>query len=85
MTINKVGMGQEISCIRQGAREHALFRGVQNGELEIVQAMVDHDPSVLSRTTVHGNLFALHVAAVHDQIEVAFDFFIFKLICLGLS
>ncbi|KAL1816108.1 hypothetical protein ACET3Z_018682 [Daucus carota] len=63
-------MGQEISCIRQGAREHALFRGVQNGELEIVQAMVDHDPSVLSRTTVHGHLFALHVAAVHDQIEI---------------
>ncbi|XP_074368721.1 putative E3 ubiquitin-protein ligase XBAT31 isoform X2 [Apium graveolens] len=63
-------MGQGISCVRDGAREHALFRSVQNGELEIVKAMVDYDPSVLRKTTVHGKLFALHVAAVHDQILV---------------
>lgn len=70
MKNNKVGMGQGISCVRDGAREHALFRSVQNGELEVVKAMVDHDPSVLCRTTVHGSLFALHVAAAHDQIQV---------------
>lgn len=66
------GMGQGISCVRNGDREHGLFRSVQNGELEIVKAMVDYDPSVLCRTTVHGHLFALHVAAVHDQIQVGF-------------
>lgn len=64
-------MGQGLSCGEPG-REHALFSAIQNGELEIIEAKIDQDPSVLGRTTVHGKLFALHVAASHGQTEVGF-------------
>ncbi|KAA8516438.1 hypothetical protein F0562_016731 [Nyssa sinensis] len=61
-------MGQGLSC--RESHEHGLFRAVQNGEFEIVEAMLEKNPSVLEQTTVHGRLSALHVAAAHGQIQV---------------
>lgn len=61
-------MGQGLSC---GEREESdLFSAVQNGEVELVKAMVESDPSVLEETSGSGKLSALHVAAARGRIEV---------------
>ncbi|GLT71323.1 hypothetical protein SLA2020_433530 [Shorea laevis] len=61
-------MGQGLSC---GAREESgLFSAVQNGEVELLEALVEADPSVLEETSGHGKLSALHVAAANGWIEV---------------
>ncbi|XP_059462499.1 putative E3 ubiquitin-protein ligase XBAT31 [Corylus avellana] len=61
-------MGQGLSC---GAREGSgLFSAVQNGEVELLEAMVEADPSVLEETSGYGRLSALHVAAANGWIEV---------------
>lgn len=62
-------MGQRLSCIEPG-HEHPLFSAVKDGEFDSVQAMVDDDPAVLGRFTVHGRLSGLHVAAANGQIEI---------------
>ncbi|GLT29847.1 hypothetical protein SLA2020_046870 [Shorea laevis] len=52
------------------SQEATFFSAVQNGDLEIVQAIVEADPSVLEKTARSVRLFTPHVAAVYDQIEV---------------
>ncbi|KAL8480558.1 hypothetical protein ACS0TY_027193 [Phlomoides rotata] len=61
-------MGQAVSCRQY--EEVELFNAVQNGELEIVDAMADEDPNLLTLKTVHGRLCALHVASANGRIEV---------------
>ncbi|XWS59803.1 hypothetical protein CRYUN_Cryun08bG0153100 [Craigia yunnanensis] len=61
-------MGQKISCREN--RETALLGAVQTGDLEMVQAMVEADPSTFKRTTRYGKLSILHVAAIYGQIEI---------------
>lgn len=64
-------MGQGPSC---GERfENGLFRAVQNGDLELVDAMVRTDPTVLEQTTPRMKMSALHIAAAYGQIEVGRD------------
>ncbi|XP_022978046.1 putative E3 ubiquitin-protein ligase XBAT31 isoform X1 [Cucurbita maxima] len=61
-------MGQGPSC---GERfENGLFRAVQNGDLELVDAMVRTDPTVLEQTTPRMKMSALHIAAAYGQIEI---------------
>ncbi|KAK7338830.1 hypothetical protein VNO77_19462 [Canavalia gladiata] len=62
-------MGQRLSC-RQHHEDIALFPAVASGELEVVEAMVDEDPSFLEHTTGHDKLSPLHVAAANGRIEV---------------
>ncbi|GER54363.1 XB3 ortholog 1 in Arabidopsis thaliana [Striga asiatica] len=61
-------MGQGLSCREQ--EETELFSAVQNGELQIVEAMADEDPNILALKTLHRRLSALHVAAANGRIEV---------------
>ncbi|KAL6967513.1 hypothetical protein U1Q18_033323 [Sarracenia purpurea var. burkii] len=61
------GMGQGLSCGEP--HEDSLFSAVQNGELEILEAMADEDPTVFQRTTVHGRLSPLHIVAANGQIQ----------------
>ena len=63
-------MGQKLSCRKN--RETALLGAVQTGDLEMVQAIVEADPSIFKRTTRYGKLSILHVAAIYGQIEVVF-------------
>ncbi|CAA0830507.1 Putative E3 ubiquitin-protein ligase XBAT31 [Striga hermonthica] len=60
-------MGQGLSCREQ--EETELFSAVQNGELQIVEAMADEDPNLLALKTLHRRLSALHVAAANGRIE----------------
>lgn len=64
-------MGQALSCRQY--EEVELFNAVQNGELEIVEAMAVEDPNLLTLKTAHGRLSALHVAAANGRIEVEFS------------
>ena len=64
-------MGQELSC-GERRRESGLFHAVQDGELELVEAMVEAHPSVLELTIGYGRLSALHVAAANGRIQVSF-------------
>ena len=66
-------MGQELSC-GERRRESGLFHAVQDGELELVEAMVEAHPSVLELTIGYGRLSALHVAAANGRIQVSFLF-----------
>lgn len=63
-------MGQGLSC---GDRHETgfFFRGLQNGDVEVVRAMVEADPSILHHTTNHQRLTPLHVAAASGQIDVS--------------
>ncbi|XWS43708.1 hypothetical protein CRYUN_Cryun16bG0126800 [Craigia yunnanensis] len=61
-------MGQKFSCREN--HETALLGAVQTGDLEMVQAMVEAEPSTLKRTTRYGKLSILHVAAIYGQIEI---------------
>ncbi|KAL3628626.1 hypothetical protein CASFOL_027672 [Castilleja foliolosa] len=61
-------MGQGLSC-----REHEeteLFKALQNGELETVEAMADEDPNLLALKTFRGRMSAIHVAAANGRIDV---------------
>ncbi|KAK7387081.1 hypothetical protein VNO78_27579 [Psophocarpus tetragonolobus] len=63
-------MGQAQSC-KQGHRGKAnLFPAIANGELEVVKAMVEKDPTVLKHTTGKHKLSPLHVAAASGQLQV---------------
>lgn len=70
-------MGQRLSC--REPHETALFGAIKNGELELVKAILVDDPTALTKTTGHGRLSALHVAAVNGWIEVGFAFSILVL------
>ncbi|KAJ7950345.1 E3 ubiquitin-protein ligase XB3-like [Quillaja saponaria] len=61
-------MGQKLSC---GVHhENGLFSAVEDGEFELVEAMIEEDPSVLEQTSGHGRLSALHLAAANGRIEI---------------
>ncbi|GAA0142758.1 homeodomain transcription factor [Lithospermum erythrorhizon] len=61
-------MGQGLSC--RTSQEDGLFSSVQNGDLELVEAVLQRDPSILRHTTVYDRQSALHIAAANGQIEV---------------
>lgn len=64
-------MGQRLSCRQHHHDENnVLFTAVASGELEVVEAMVEEEPSILEQTTGHYNLSPLHVAAANGRIEV---------------
>ncbi|KAL6133247.1 hypothetical protein ACLB2K_065484 [Fragaria x ananassa] len=63
-------MGQGLSCGEARESSGGLFGAVENGELELVEDMVEADPSVLELRRGHGKLSALHVAAASGRIEV---------------
>ncbi|ONI03368.1 hypothetical protein PRUPE_6G253500 [Prunus persica] len=61
-------MGQGLSC--RETPQSGLFGPLQDGELELVEAMLEADPSVFQQRKGRARLSALHVAAVEGQIEV---------------
>ncbi|XP_031252589.1 putative E3 ubiquitin-protein ligase XBAT31 [Pistacia vera] len=61
-------MGQRMSC-RKG-HEHALFSALEDGDLQLIEAMVETDSTVLQITNGYGRQSALHLAAAYGQIEV---------------
>ena len=64
-------MGQRLSCVQQQHEEQGvLFPALASGELEVVEAMVEEDPTVLEHTTGCDRLSPLHVAAANGRIEV---------------
>lgn len=67
-------MGQRLSCGKQQEENVTLFTAVSLGELEVVEAMVEEDPSLVEHTTVRDNLSLLHVAAANGRIEVVVVF-----------
>lgn len=70
-------MGQRLSCGQH--HENGLFTAIADGELEVVEAMVKEDYTVLEETTGHAKLSPLHVAAANGRIEVVFLFFVVTL------
>jgi len=63
-------MGQTLSCVQQHEDHGVLFPALASGELEVVEAMVEEDPTVLEHTTGCDRLSPLHVAAANGRIEV---------------
>ncbi|KAI5391724.1 putative E3 ubiquitin-protein ligase XBAT31 [Lathyrus oleraceus] len=64
-------MGQNQSGCGMQKKESDLFASaVANGELEVVEAMVDDDVNVLDRTIGRARLSPLHLAAANGRIEV---------------
>ncbi|KAL9426295.1 hypothetical protein AB3S75_033135 [Citrus x aurantiifolia] len=61
-------MGQRMSCRERS--ESALFVAVENGDLQMIEAMVEADPTALGMTSGYGKQSALHLAAAYGQIEV---------------
>lgn len=61
-------MGQGLSCA--GKQENGLFGAVQGGNLEVVKALLERDPSLVHDTTVYDRHSALHIAAANGQIEI---------------
>lgn len=61
-------MGQRMSCRERS--QSALFIAVENGDLQMIEAMVEADPTVLGLTSGYGKQSALHLAAAYGQIEV---------------
>lgn len=61
-------MGQGLSCAE--TPQSGLFGPLKDGELELVEAMLEADPSVFQQRKGRARLSALHVAAVEGQIEV---------------
>lgn len=54
----------------QQHEDHGVFPALASGELEVVETMVEEDPTVLELTTGHDRLSPLHVAAANGRIEV---------------
>lgn len=61
-------MGQGLSC--GTSQEHGLFRAVQVGDLDTVEAVLGREPALLHHATVYDRHSALHIAAANGQIEV---------------
>ncbi|KAE9611082.1 putative transcription factor C2H2 family [Lupinus albus] len=62
-------MGQKLSCRKQHEK-NGLFSAVANGELEMVEAILQKDPTVLEHLTAHSLLSPLHLAASNGRIEM---------------
>lgn len=65
-------MGQGLSC--GGRDDHGFLGAVGDGDVDLVEAMVEEDPGVLERTGRNGRLSALHLAAADGRIEVGLGF-----------
>jgi hypothetical protein len=67
-------MGQnQSSCLMQHKKkkENGVFASaVANGELEVVEAMIKEDVTVLDSTVGRAKLSPLHLAAANGRIEV---------------
>ncbi|XP_030966385.1 putative E3 ubiquitin-protein ligase XBAT31 [Quercus lobata] len=61
-------MGQGLSCGTN--HEQGLFRAVQLGEFETVEAVLEREPALLHHTTVYDRHSALHIAAANGQIKI---------------
>nr|AFK38228.1 unknown [Lotus japonicus] len=61
-------MGQGLSC--RGNHDHGLFTAVQQGDLQIVTALLEQDPTLFHQTTLYDRHSALHIAAANGQIEI---------------
>lgn len=61
-------MGQGLSCRER--HDNGLFSALHGGDLGILKAMVEEDPSVLEQTNGRDRVSALHIAAANGQIEV---------------
>eukprot|EP01018_Ginkgo_biloba_P034050 Gb_13641 [translate_table: standard] len=61
-------MGQNLSC--RVSNEDGLFTAVQQGDLRMVEALLDTEPNLITRTTVCDKLSPLHIAAANGQIDV---------------
>ncbi|XP_059430750.1 putative E3 ubiquitin-protein ligase XBAT31 [Corylus avellana] len=61
-------MGQGLSC--GTSQEHGLFRAVQVGDLDTVEAVLGRAPALLHHATVYDRHSALHIAAANGQIEI---------------
>nr|GLL30997.1 putative E3 ubiquitin-protein ligase XBAT31 [Ipomoea trifida] len=61
-------MGQELSC--RPREEQGLFSAVQGGDVEMVEAVLQRDPSLVRRATVYDRHSALHIAAANGHIQI---------------
>ncbi|PIN22005.1 26S proteasome regulatory complex, subunit PSMD10 [Handroanthus impetiginosus] len=61
-------MGQGLSC--RTREEQGLFSAVQLGDLEIVEAILKRDSSLINHSTVYDRNSLLHIAAANGQIEI---------------
>lgn len=76
-------MGQGLSC--SATHENGLFSAVQCGDLEMVQLLLNNQPSLLHNTTLYDRQSPLHFAAANGQIEVCCCLFLSSLIWVSFS
>ncbi|KAL4031945.1 hypothetical protein IC575_010240 [Cucumis melo] len=62
-------MGQGLSCTHRHETGF-FFRALHNGDVDVVRAMVDTDPSILHHTINHQRSTPLHAAAANGQIDI---------------
>ncbi|XP_042012386.1 putative E3 ubiquitin-protein ligase XBAT31 [Salvia splendens] len=61
-------MGQGMSC--SSSEEQGLFSAVQLGDLEMFEAILKRDSSLIHHSTVYDRNSPLHIAAANGQIEI---------------
>ncbi|XP_057772241.1 putative E3 ubiquitin-protein ligase XBAT31 [Salvia miltiorrhiza] len=61
-------MGQGMSC--SSSEEQGLFGAVQFGDLEMFEAILKRDSSLIYHSTVYDRNSPLHIAAANGQIEI---------------
>ncbi|KAI3461533.1 hypothetical protein Pfo_018196 [Paulownia fortunei] len=61
-------MGHGLSC--RTSEEQGLFSAVQLGDLEIVEAVLKRDSTLIHHSTVYERNSPLHIAAANGQIEI---------------
>lgn len=65
-------MGQGLSCTHRHETGF-FFRALHNGDVDVIRAMVDTDPSILHHTINHQRSTPLHAAAANGQIDVSYS------------
>ena len=65
-------MGQGLSC-GEGA-DYRFLGAVEDGDVDLVEAMLEEEPSLLEQRGGNGRLPALHLAAAKGRIEVGLCF-----------
>ncbi|KAG6415056.1 hypothetical protein SASPL_122458 [Salvia splendens] len=61
-------MGQGMSC--SSSEEQGLFGAVQFGDLEMFEAILKRDSSIIHRSTSYDRNSPIHIAAANGQIEI---------------
>ena len=75
-------MGQGLSCVERA--DDRFLDAVEDGDVNLVRAMVEKDHSLLERTGGNGKHHPLHLAAANGWIEVGlFAFFLMGCDFLG--